>query len=73
VSTPEEHSHIPVVAGAAEASSVETAQAIHKAAAENDDPEVAESLDRAAIAAEQTVSRVGWLRSVMDRLFLRSA
>jgi hypothetical protein len=68
-----ENPHIPLVAGAAEASSVEAAEAIHQAAAENDDPQVAQALDHAAIAAEQTVSRVGWLRSVFDRLFSRPA
>jgi hypothetical protein len=73
MSASEENAHIPLVAGAAEASSVETAQAIHEAAARNEDPQVAETLDRAANAAEQTVGRVGWLRGVIDRLFSRQA
>jgi hypothetical protein len=68
-----ENSNIPLVAGAAEASSVEAAEAIHEAAAENADPQVAQILDHAAIAADQTVSRVGWLRGVFDRLFSRPA
>ena len=65
----DETSGLPLVAGAAEASSVETAAAIDRAAEKNDDPEVAEVLDEASIAAEQTVGRVGWLRSVVQRLF----
>ena len=63
----------PLVATAAEASSAETAAAIDRAAAINEDPEVAEVLDQAALAADQTVSRVGWLRSFLRRLFERSA
>jgi len=62
---------LPLVAGAAETSSVETAAAIDKAAEKNDDPEVAEVLDEASIAAQQTVGRVGWLRSAVQRLFAR--
>jgi len=67
----DETAGLPLVAGAAEASSVETAAAIDRAAEKNDDPEVAEVLDEASIAAEQTVGRVGWLRSVVHRLFAR--
>ena len=62
-----------LVATAAEAASVETAAAIDRAAAINDDPEVAEVLDEAALTAEQAVGRVGWLRSFLRRLFARSA
>ena len=72
-SLPEETSHIPLIAGSAEASSVETAAAIDQAAEKNDDPEVAEILDDAALAAQQTVSRVGWLRGTLNRLFSRTA
>jgi hypothetical protein len=67
----DESSPLPLVAGAAESSSVETAAAIGRAAEMNDDPQVAEILDVASIAAEQTVGRVGWLRSVVERLFPR--
>jgi hypothetical protein len=69
MSTSDASSPLPLVASAAETSSVETAAAIDRAAEKNDDPEVAEALDAASIAAEQTVGRVGWLRSVMQRLF----
>lgn len=72
-STPEETSHIPLIAGSAEASSVEAAAAIDQAAEKNEDPEVAEMLDDAALAAQQTISRVGWLRRTLDRLFGRPA
>ena len=64
--------HIPLIAGSAEASSVQTAAAIDQAAEKNDDPEVAEVLDEAALAAQQTVSRVGWLKRTVDRLFGRA-
>ena len=63
----------PMIADAAEASSVETAVAIDRAAAINDDPQVAEALDQAALAADQTVSRVGWLRGFLHRCFARWA
>ena len=69
MSTSDASSPLPLVASAAETSSVETAAAIDRAAEKNDDLEVAEALDAASIAAEQTVGRVGWLRSVMQRLF----
>jgi hypothetical protein len=61
----------PSVADAAAASSAETAAAIDRAAAKNDDPEVGAILDHAAIAADQTVNRVGWLRGFLDRVFRR--
>ena len=72
-SMPEETPHIPLVAGSAEASSVQAADAIDQAAEKNEDPEVAEILDDAALAAQQTVSRVGWLKRTVDRLFGRPA
>lgn len=70
---PEETEHIPLVAGSAEASSVQAAAAIDHAAEKNEDPEVAEILDDAALAAQQTVSRVGWLRGTLNRLLRRPA
>lgn len=73
MSTSGEPSPLPFVAGAAEASSEETAAAIDRAAEKNKDSEVAEVLDEASLAAEQTVGRVGWLRSVLERLFGRPA
>jgi hypothetical protein len=63
----------PLVADAAAASSAETVAAIERAAAINDDPEVGEILDQAVAKADQTVSRVGWLRGFLHRLFGRSA
>jgi hypothetical protein len=61
------------VADAAASSSAETVAAIDRAIAKNDDPAVGEILDDAAMAADQTVSRVGWLRSFLHRHFSRSA
>ena len=58
-----------LVADAAVASSSETTEAIDRAAAKNDDPEVAEALDEASVAAELTASRVGWLRGLVHRFF----
>jgi len=63
----------PLIADAAADSSAMTAAAIDKAAAVNDDPEVGAILDKAAVAADQTVSRVGWLQSFVHRFFTRSA
>ena len=57
------------VADAAVASSTEAADAIARAAEENDDPEVAAHLEDAATAADKTVARVGWLRGLIHRLF----
>ena len=57
-----------VVADAAAAASTETADAIARAAEENDDPQVAEHLEDAAMAADKTVARVGWLRGMIRRL-----
>lgn len=58
-----------IVADAAAASSIETTEAIDRAAAKNDDPEVEKALDEAAVAAELTASRVGWLRGMVQRIF----
>jgi hypothetical protein len=60
-----------VVADAAEAASEETADAIEEAAERNDDPEVADALDDAAVKADKTTSRVGWLRRLLHRRFGR--
>ena len=60
-----------LIAGAAAASSAETADAIDRAADKNEDPEVAAILDDAALSADKTVSRVSWLRRIVDRLFSR--
>ncbi len=56
------------VAEAASAAAEETVEAIDVAAQENRDPVVAKALDDAALKADKTVSRVGWLRSLMRRL-----
>ena len=66
----EQEQGLPLIAGAAEASSEQTAAAIDGAARKNDDPEVAEVLDEAA-AAQTTVGRTGWLHSKLTRLFGR--
>jgi hypothetical protein len=58
----------PSVADAAASSSAETVAAIDRAITENDDPAVGEILDDAALAADKTVSRVGWLRSFLHRI-----
>jgi hypothetical protein len=63
----------PRIADAAAVSAEESAAAIERAAAVNEDPEVGEILDHAALAADQTVSRVDWLRAFLHRLFGRSA
>jgi len=60
-----------LITGAAAASSAETADAIDRAADKNQDPEVAAILDDAALNADKTVSRVSWLRRIVDRLFSR--
>jgi hypothetical protein len=56
------------VAAAAEAAAEETVAAIDAAAQANDDPKVARALDDAALKAEKTSSRVGWLRRFIHRL-----
>ena len=64
---------LPTLIGeAAAASSVETAAAIDEAAAINDDPQVAEALDHAAMAADATVSRVTWVQRFLRRVYPRS-
>jgi hypothetical protein len=63
----------PTVADAAASSSAETAAAIDRAIVENDDPAVGEILDDAALAADKTLSRVGWLQGFLHRLLSRSA
>ena len=60
VDTEERPEH--VVADAAGAAAEETAEAIDA------DPVVAKALDDAAMKADKTVSRVGWLRALVRRL-----
>jgi hypothetical protein len=70
--TPEEDERTTeVVAAAAEEAASETADAIQRAADKNTDPAVAEVLDEAAVHADKTVARVGWLRRTLDRLLGR--
>jgi len=69
-STSNEHVTESVVE-AASASSERTAGAIERAAEANDDPEVASVLEDASTSAHATVSRVGWLRATLRRLFGR--
>jgi len=57
------------VADAAEAASAQTLDAIERAADVNEDPHVAAILDDAAVAADTTLVRVGWVRSFLRRLF----
>lgn len=59
-------------ADAALAATERTADAIERAAERNDDPAVAEALDEAATHAETATTRVGWLRSVIHRVFRRT-
>ena len=67
------HEPLPGLIGdAAAASSVETAAAIEAAADINDDPQVAQVLDHAAMAADETVSRVSWIQRVLHRVSPRS-
>ena len=61
-----------LIGDAAAQASEETAASIDKAAALNEDPQVAEALDQAALAADVTVSRVGWIRQFLHRLNPRS-
>lgn len=56
-------------AEAAKAAADQTLEAIDQAAKVNRDPEVAEILDEAASKADTTSGRVGWLRSLLRRLF----
>lgn len=57
------------VADAASAAADETVEAIEAAAQENRDPVVARALDDAALKADKTVTRVGWLRALVRRLW----
>jgi hypothetical protein len=66
VDTEESPEH--VVADAAGAAAEETAEAIDAAAEKNRDPVVARALDDAAMKADKTDSRVGWLRALVRRL-----
>ena len=56
------------VADAAAAAADETVEAIETAAQENREPVVGKALDEAALKADKTVSRVGWLRALLRRL-----
>jgi hypothetical protein len=58
-----------VVADGAAAASAQTLDAIERAAERNEDPEVAEILEDASIAADTTLVRIGWVRSLVHRLF----
>jgi hypothetical protein len=62
-----------LAADAASASAERTIQAIDDAAAKNDDPEVASILDAAAVSADTTATRVGWVRQLLRRAFGRGA
>jgi hypothetical protein len=57
----------------AHAAAENTVDAIEAAATKNEDPVVAEILDEAALAADTTSSRVGWLRSALRARFARQA
>lgn len=59
-------------ADAAVAATEKAADAIERAAERNEDPIVAEALDEAATHADTAVSRTGWLRGVIRRVFRRS-
>ncbi len=56
---------------ASESSLREAVAHIERAAQKNDDPAVARELHGAALAADTTAARVGWLRSTLARLFRR--
>jgi hypothetical protein len=64
---------LPLIAEAAASSSSDAAAAIDRAAEKNDDPEVAEILEDAAMRADQTVSRMGWLRRALGHVLSASA
>jgi hypothetical protein len=53
----------------AHAAAEDTVIAIEAAATQNQDPVVAEILDEAALAADTSSSRVGWLRSALRARF----
>jgi hypothetical protein len=63
--------HGEVIAQAAQASADDTVAAIDAAAELNEDPQVAEALNDAALQADKTSSRVSWLRGFISRLFSR--
>lgn len=56
-------------AEAAKTAADETVEAIEEAAATNDDPEVADKLDEAAVRAHTASGRIGWLRSLLSRRY----
>ncbi len=58
---------------ASESSLLEAAAHIERAAEKNDDPAVAKELHDAALAADTTAARVGWLRATLTRLFRRQS
>ena len=58
----------PIVAQAAQAAADETVEAIDAAAEINEDPQVERALEDAALKADKTTSRVGWLRGFIDRI-----
>ena len=58
-----------LAAEAAYTSAERTIGAIEEAAAKNDDPEVAAILDEAAVNADTTATRVGWLRQMFRKAF----
>jgi hypothetical protein len=68
--TPDDSTTETVVEAAA-VSSERTADAIDRAVEKNDDPEVAAILDEATASAGTTVSRIGWLRHWVRRVFGR--
>jgi hypothetical protein len=59
----------PSVADGAAAASAQTMDAIKRAEEKNEDPAVAEVLEDASIAADTTLTRVGWMRMFVHRLF----
>lgn len=60
---------VNVSAEASLRSSEETAAKVDRAEEMNEDPAVAEVLEDAAVAADTTVARVGWLRSHLKRIW----
>ena len=61
------------VAEAAHSSSTGAVEAIEEASSLNDDPQVADALDEAALRANITVGRLDWLRSRLRGFFSLSA
>jgi hypothetical protein len=59
--------HGDIIAQAAEAAADETVEAIDVASKLNQDPAVGRALEDAALKADKTTSRVGWLRSFIER------